>query len=282
MFSKGVHMEKIGFIGYGAMGSMIIRRILYSGILDESNIVITTRTLSKLNQLQESHPLVEIAPDNATVARKSQKIFIFVNTGEVKGLIEEIKDYLTDKTHIIYISAGLTIENLEKVFPGKISKVIPTLTSEVKEGISLVAHNFRADEEDARFVEEIFKAMGEVKMVEKNQFNVGTNLTSSGPAFLSAILLKFTESALKEGYFTREEVEEMVTQTMYGTLKLLQEENMSLEEVMDLVATPGGITEEGLKVLDQGLPRVFQDLFRVTLDKYEKTETKLNREFIKY
>jgi pyrroline-5-carboxylate reductase len=203
MFSKGVHMEKIGFIGYGAMGSMIIRRILYSGILDESNIVITTRTLSKLNQLQESHPLVEIAPDNATVARKSQKIFIFVNTGEVKGLIEEIKDYLTDKTHIIYISAGLTIENLEKVFPGKISKVIPTLTSEVKEGISLVAHNFRADEEDARFVEEIFKAMGEVKMVEKNQFNVGTNLTSSGPAFLSAILLKFTESALKEGYFTR-------------------------------------------------------------------------------
>ncbi|MFA0846179.1 MAG: NAD(P)-binding domain-containing protein [Methanobacterium formicicum] len=81
-------MEKIGFIGYGAMGSMIIRRILYSGILDESNIVITTRTLSKLNQLQESHPLVEIAPDNATVARKSQKIFIFVNTGEVKGLIE--------------------------------------------------------------------------------------------------------------------------------------------------------------------------------------------------
>jgi pyrroline-5-carboxylate reductase len=250
--------------------------------LDESNIVITTRTLSKLNQLQESHPLVEIAPDNATVARKSQKIFIFVNTGEVKGLIEEIKDYLTDKTHIIYISAGLTIENLEKVFPGKISKVIPTLTSEVKEGISLVAHNFRVDEEDARFVEEIFKAMGEVKMVEKNQFNVGTNLTSSGPAFLSAILLKFTESALKEGYFTREEVEEMVTQTMYGTLKLLQEENMSLEEVMDLVATPGGITEEGLKVLDQGLPRVFQDLFRVTLDKYEKTETKLNREFIKY
>lgn len=114
-----------------------------------------------------------------------------------------------------------------------------------------------------------------LKWLKKNQFNVGTNLTSSGPAFLSAILLKFTESALKEGYFTREEVEEMVTQTMYGTLKLLQEENMSLEEVMDLVATPGGITEEGLKVLDQGLPRVFQDLFRVTLDKYEKKQ-KLN------
>ena len=107
-----------------------------------------------------------------------------------------------------------------------------------------MAHKLRVDEDGARFVEEIIKAMGEVKMVEKNQFNVGTNLTSSGPAFLSAILLKFTESALKEGYFTREEVEEMVTQTMYGTLKLLQEENMSLEEVMDLVATPGGITEE--------------------------------------
>jgi len=279
MLVKGIHMEKIGFIGYGAMGRMIIRKILSSEILEESNLVITTRTLNKLDQLKKSHPMIEIAPDNVTVAQKSQKIFLFVNTGEVKGLIEEIKGYLTEKTHIIYISAGLTLENLETIFSGKISKVIPTLTSEVGEGISLVDHNLQVNEEDARFVEEVFKTMGDVKVVEENQFNIGANLTSSGPAFFSAILLEFIESAMKESSFTRTEVKEMVIQTMYGTLKLLQEENKSLEEIMDLVATPGGITEDGLKVLKQGLPPVFHELFRVTLNKYKKTETKLNHEF---
>ena len=53
-------MEKIGFIGYGAMGSMIIRGILRSGVLEESQMIITTRTMSKLADLQKSYPDVGI------------------------------------------------------------------------------------------------------------------------------------------------------------------------------------------------------------------------------
>jgi len=271
-------MKKIGFIGYGAMGSMIIRGILSSGVLTESDIIITTRTLGKLERLHESYPYVEIAPDNSTLAEKSGKIFLFVNTGEVKGVLEEIKDCISINTHIIYIAAGLTIENLGKIFQGKISKVIPTLTSEVNEGISLVAHNSQVNDEDVQFVEKIFKVMGEVKMVEDDHFGLGANLTSSAPAFISFIMLKYSEAAQKKGTFTREEVDEMIIKTLHGTSKLLQEKNMDFEEVIGRVATRGGITEEGLKVLDGGLTPLFDELFEITLGKYEIIEKELNQE----
>jgi len=272
-------MEKIGCIGYGAMGSMIIRGILSSGVLAESDLIITTRTLHKLKGLEESYPLVEIAPDNITVARKSQKLFIFVNTGRVKELLKEIKDHLSYNTHIIYIAAGLTMENVEKIFPGRISKVIPSLTSEVGDGISLVAHNSKVEADDAEFVEKIFKALGKVKMVEEDQFGLGANLTSSAPAFISFIMMKFAESALKEGLFTQKEAEEMVKETLYGTAKLLQRTDMAFEDVITHVATRGGITEEGLDVLEHGLPHVFDELFEITLKKYEKLENQLNDEY---
>ncbi|EKF86717.1 pyrroline-5-carboxylate reductase dimerization domain-containing protein [Methanobacterium formicicum] len=273
-------MEKIGCIGYGAMGSMIIRGILSSGVLAESDLIITTRTPHKLKDLKESYPLVEIAPDNVTVARKSQKLFIFVNTGRVKELLEEIKDHLSHKTHIIYIAAGLTMENVEKIFPGRISKVIPSLTSEVGEGISLVAHNKQVEDVDAEFVEQTFKAIGEIKIVKEDQFGLGANLTSSAPAFISSILMKFTESALKEGLFTQKEAEEMVIETLYGTAKLLQKTDMTFEDVITKVATRGGITEEGLDVLDRELPPVFDELFDITLKKYEKFENELHTEYV--
>ena len=271
-------MEKIGFIGYGAMGSMIIRKILSSGVLDQSEIIVTTRTLGKLDVLLKSYPGLEIAPDNSTVAQKSGKIFLFVNTGEVKGVLGEIKDNIAIDTHIIYIAAGLTVENLGKVFQGKISKVIPTLTSEVNEGISLVGHNHQVNGEEAQFVEKIFKVMGEVKLVEDDQFGLGANITSSAPAFISYIMLKYSEAAQKKGTFTRKEVDEMIIKTLYGTSKLLQEKNMDFGDVIGRVATKGGITEEGLEVLDEGLTPLFDELFEKTMGKYEIIEKELNRE----
>jgi len=271
-------MEKIGFIGYGAMGSMIIRGILSSGVLTESDIIITTRTLGKLEELQESYPRVEIAPDNCTVAQKSGKIFLFVNTGEVKGVLEEIKDHIVSDAHIVYIAAGLTMENLEKSFQGKISKVIPTLTSQVNEGISLVAHNSMVSDDDAQFVERIFKGIGEVKIVEEGQFGLGANITSSAPAFIALIMMKYAEAAQKKGSFTPKEVDQMLIKTLYGTGKLLQEKDMDFEDVIDRVATKGGITEGGLKVLDDGLTPLFHELFEKTLGKYEIIENELNQE----
>lgn len=171
------------------------------------------------------------------------------------------------------------MKNIEKVFPGKVSKVIPSLTSEVNEGISLVAHNLQVTPEDAEFVEKIFKSIGKVKIVNEEEFPLATNLTSSAPAFISFIMMKFTESALEHDIFTREEAEEMVTGTMYGTAKLLQEKDLTFEDVITRVATKGGITEEGLKVLDQGLTPLFDELFESTLGKYDQIEKQLDNEY---
>lgn len=272
-------MEKIGFIGYGAMGRMIVKGIISSGALKESEMIITSRTPNKLLDLQKKYSGVEIAQDNITLARKSKKIFLFVNTSQVKGLLEEISDYISVDTHIIYIAAGLTLKTIGKKFQGKISKVMPSITSEVNLGISLVAHNQQVGQEDAEFVEDIFKAIGKVKIVEEDQFGLGADLTSSAPAFISAIMMKFMETSLKHGCFTRDEVEEMVTDTLYGTAKLLQEKDIGFEDVINQVATKGGITEEGLKVLEEKILPIFDEIFGITLKKYEITEKELNNQY---
>lgn len=102
-------MEKTGFIGYGSMGSMIINGLLSSNVLRPEKIMLATRTESKLAALRRDYPELEVVHENREIAQKCKKIFLFVGTGDLKGVIEEINEYLMEDVHIIYISAGLTL-----------------------------------------------------------------------------------------------------------------------------------------------------------------------------
>ena len=261
-------MEKTGFIGYGSMGSMIIKGLLSSNVLRPEKIMLATRTESKLAALRRDYPELEVVHENSEIAQKCKKIFLFVGTGDLKGVIEEINEYLMEDVHIIYISAGLTLDDVGTVFKGKLTKVIPTVTSKIGEGVSLVCHK-DVDKEDVEFVENIFSPLGYVKVVDESDLEVATVLTSCVPAFIAVIIRKLAEAGSRRSSFSYEEAEEMVLKTFYGTSKLLYNEKMALEEVVSQVATPGGVTEEGVNLLEGDLPHLFDKLFRISLGKHE-------------
>jgi pyrroline-5-carboxylate reductase len=60
----------------------------------------------------------------------------------------------------------------------------------------------------------------------------------------------------------------MVIKTLYGTAKLLNEKNMSFVKLINTIATKADITEEGLKVLDNELPEIFNELFGTLIKKH--------------
>ena len=68
-------MKKIGFIGYGNMGRVILDGFLLSGVLKPHEVIVSTRTRSKLNDLKKSYPKIEIAYDNSSIVLKSNLLF---------------------------------------------------------------------------------------------------------------------------------------------------------------------------------------------------------------
>ena len=71
----------------------------------------------------------------------------------------------------------------------------------------------------------------------------------------------------------------MVIKTLYGTSKLLYEENMDFQNLISSVATKGGITEEGIKVLDDEIPAIFNKLFSTTIEKHEIIKSELKEHY---
>jgi pyrroline-5-carboxylate reductase len=272
-------VKKIGFIGYGNMGRIILNNFLFSGAIKPDEVIISTRTESKLGYLKTKYPEIEISHDNTTTALKSNLLFLFVGTADVKVVLQEIEGFKTKDTHIVYISAGLNIENIEALFNGKITKVMPSITSEVLEGVSLVCHNSKVCDMEAKYVNNLFDSLGQVKTIDEEDFVVGTDITSCAPAFITKIFMEFARIASEKSGFSREESDEMVIKTLYGTSKLLYERKLGFENLMSSVATKGGITEAGLEVLDSEMPEILNKLFITTIEKHEKLINELKEHY---
>ncbi|MDR0561852.1 MAG: hypothetical protein LBG73_04105, partial [Spirochaetaceae bacterium] len=89
-----------------------------------------------------------------------------------------------------------------------------------------------------------------------------------------------TDEAEKHAALDKKQIIQMVIETVYGTEKLLLEKEMTFDNLIDRVATKGGITEEGVKIIEEKLPEVINEMFIKTLEKRKITTEKAQKEFV--
>ncbi|MGD0817531.1 MAG: pyrroline-5-carboxylate reductase dimerization domain-containing protein [Methanomassiliicoccales archaeon] len=271
---------RVCFVGYGNMGSTLLKGLLERGALTESDIIVTNRTLEKLDGLRKIHPGVKIVNRCAEMSQ-ADIIFICVRTGEVKGTLEEMQPCLNSSTHIVTINGGLQIKNLERVFQGKITKAIPSMTMGSGHGVTLICHNDKVDAISANVIENMFAQVGLVHLVREDQFEVAADLTSCAPAFFADIAQKFAEAGIRHSDLDEKIAKRMVVETLLGTALTLSKGEISFDELKSKVATKGGISEQGLAVLDREMPGMFDRVLEATVSKHETVKDSISSQFDK-
>jgi pyrroline-5-carboxylate reductase len=72
---------------------------------------------------------------------------------------------------------------------------------------------------------------------------------SCGPAFVALVIDAMATAGARHGIESLQAVR-LVTETMAGTAAYLDANGLDPQELMGRVATPGGVTEKGLRVLE--------------------------------
>ncbi len=108
---------------------------------------------------------------------------------------------------------------------------------------------------------------------------MGSELVSCMPGFIASIFDVICRTAEKHTTIPANQIIRMVLDTMCATGALMLEKHMSLGEVVARVATRGGITEEGTKVIYEQFPETAGRLFDKTLEKRRRTEERAEELF---
>ncbi|MFX0563713.1 MULTISPECIES: pyrroline-5-carboxylate reductase ProG [Bacillus] len=268
-------METIGMIGYGSMADMMVQKWLEKEVLNAHQIMIHTRSeTDRLHQLKDKHQEINICSLDELSAL-CDVLFVCVPPLAVLDVLDQLPS-AAKSVHIVSVAAAVTLDKLSKHTTQPVSRYIPTLTSAVGTGVSLVAHGETAGQEEKARLHRLLSAFSIVREVEEDRFDAASNLTSSSPGFIAALFEEMARAAVRNSELSLEEAYEFLTYALLGTGQVLVERGLTFAETVDRVATKGGITGEGAEVIQKQAPQMFDDLFTQTMKKYEQLKSQIN------
>ncbi|MDF2662455.1 MAG: competence protein [Paenibacillus sp.] len=270
---------KVGFIGTGSMGTVLIESFIRSGAIRPSAVVAANRSHEKAVRLATRYPGLTAAGSNGEVAAACDLVFLCVRPLSFKSVIDEIKPYITADQIVISITSPVLLKHLESALPCKVAKVIPSITNEVQSGAALCIYGERMNGEDRTSLERLLSPISKPIRVAESYTRVTSDISSCGPAFLAYFVHKLIDAAVQVAGMPQEEATRLASETLLGTGKLLNEGGYTPESLRQRVAVPGGIIEAGLELMERELETTFVRLLQATHAKYDEDVEKIDQLF---
>ncbi|PWK13080.1 competence protein ComER [Tumebacillus permanentifrigoris] len=246
---------------------MLIRAFVTSTLSSEIQVVACNRSPEKLAQLQTRYPHLQVCATAEETVSASDVVFLCVKPGDAPDVINRVLPYLRDDHTFISINSAILLEEMEAILPCRVHKVIPSITQVALAGVSLVMHGSRTTHRERHDLESLLGAISKPTVVEEADLRVCSDLSSCGPAFLATLLQEFAMAAVRQGGIPRDLADTLVKDMTSGLGKLLTEEGFEFGDVIRRVAVPGGITAEGIKVLQPSMSGIFDQLLVTTRSK---------------
>ena len=149
---------KIGIIGYGSMGKMLLWKFSEKGKISKENLYVFNRTLEKCDEAKDIAQIVSAKEISALC----DITFICVRPSDIKTVLEDIKDDIKDGALIASLNGSVSFESINAIADTRTAKVIPSLTAEIERSQTLVCYNGKVTEEDKTALKGILSCIGDV------------------------------------------------------------------------------------------------------------------------
>jgi len=243
----------VGIIGSGNMGEILIRGLIESGQLDKKSIIAGDTNPDRQEYIARTYG-VKIPQSNKELVDKSDIVIIAVKPQNIDPLLDELAGSSHEDHLFISIAAGVTTDRIARKMHHEsgVIRVMPNAPSSVLAGIAAICPGYNVSEMDLKRAISIFECVGKTVVIRNEALmDVVTGLSGSGPAFVFLVIESLSDAGVQLG-ISRPEASLLAAQTVYGAGKMFLETGRHPSELKDLVATPGGTTFAGLKMLERG------------------------------
>ncbi|MCM3588861.1 late competence protein ComER [Mesobacillus maritimus] len=270
---------KIGMIGTGNMGRILAEALIDGNAVSPSSMIVTNRTLMKAAELKKAYPGITVESSAVAVAEQADAIFVCVKPHDVYPLLQELKQSLTNDKCIISITSPISVDQLESTVTCSVARAIPSITNRALAGVSLITYGKRCSDEWKEQLNSLLHSISKPVEINPNITRVASDIVSCGPAFFSYLTQQFILAAVKKTEIDYETATKLTSEMLIGLGELLNREFYTLPTLQEKVCVKGGITGEGIKILESELGAIFEHLFEATHGKFEDDLNKTRDQF---
>lgn len=259
---------KIGFIGAGNMAGAIIRGMV-SGGFRGSDILAFDVDNAKLIQLFEDCGIC-MASSAEEAAEQVDALVFAVKPQMFPTVLPALAPVLhRSEPLIISIAAGKSMASIEELLGTglPVVRVMPNIAAKVGESMAAFCANKQVEESHKGIVRLIFEAVGEIIELEERLFSAFSALASCSPAFTMLYIDAMAEAGVRYG-IPKATALKIVSQSVLGTTRMVQETGEHPRVLIDQVCSPAGTTIEGLIALqDNGFESAVLEAIRASYEK---------------
>lgn len=235
--------ERILLFGYGNLASAMLEGWLASGLGPERFTVYNPRAKPVPAGVAFTAELPDGPFDTVVLAVKPQKL------NEVSGEVERLAG---PDTMLVSTLAGVELSTLSARFQraGAIARLIPNLAAALGKSANVLIARGLGPAQRAGLTE-LAARLGSAEWLDgEGQVDLVTALTASGPGFVYRFIDALAAGAASLG-LDRSQAGRLAVRTVEGAAALAAASEHPPAELARQVASPGGMTQKGLDVLDE-------------------------------
>ena len=251
---------QLAFIGCGVMAEAIIAGLLDNNLVKPERIVGSHPRHERREELQTKYGIRAVEKNDEAVvasrtgAAKTSSIVVLTVKPQRLGLIlKELKDAIQPDQLVISIVAGARIETLTNDLKHTaIVRAMPNTPAQIGEGMTVWIATPEVTETQREQMQAIFGALGrELHVEQERMIDMATALSATGPTYTFLVMEALTDAGVHLG-FSRHVAQELVVQTMLGSVLFARASHKHPAELRNMVTSPGGTSAEAIYQMEKG------------------------------
>jgi pyrroline-5-carboxylate reductase len=247
MFSN----TKIAFIGSGSMAEAMI-----SGLVTEKVIEPTAITASgprpERGQVLHGKYGITVTTNNLEAVSGAGVVVLSVKPQMLPGVMHELMAHIQPGALVLSIIAGTKIDTIAQGLAHTgIVRAMPNTPAQIGQGITVWTASPDVNDDQRKQAEAILSACGQqVHVDEEDYLDMATALSGTGPAYVFLFMEALVDAGVHLG-FSRHISEQLVLQTVKGSVEYMLHSPNHLARMRNQVTSPGGTSAEAIYYLEK-------------------------------
>ena len=265
----------VAFVGAGVMAESMIAGLLKRGLVGPDRIVASHPRADRRKRLEDRFG-IRAVEGNREAAAGADLVMLTVKPQVLGQVVKQLHGRLEPRQVVASVIAGASIDTLRRgLGHDAIVRVMPNTPAQIGEGTSVWTSTPDVDDRQRARVKAALGALGEELWVDEEKYvDMATALSGTGPTYVFLMMEALIDAGVHMG-FPRRIAEQIVLQTVSGSVAFARDSGRHMAELRNMVTSPGGTSAEAIYQMEKGgLRTVFS---RAVYAAYQRTQT-LGRE----
>lgn len=242
----------LAFIGGGNMGEAMIHGLIKRDMVEPQQIIASEPRVERGEELAERYG-VRFTTDNLEATTQADLLVLAVKPQVLEDVLPEIRTGARTCSLVLSIVAGVPIRTIADGLANPyVVRAMPNMPARIGQGISVWAATPEVPDDQRQLAQALLQALGqEIYVRDEDYLNMATALSGTGPAYVFLFMEAMIDAGVHMG-FSRHIAEQLVIQTMRGSVEYAAASGEHPAVLRNQVTSPGGTSAEAIYHLEKG------------------------------